>query len=670
MADLYLDPRRTVKGALFVAFTKDARLPEFRQQLAQATRPLFGLRLISSYTTLSPLTSTILIPRPLGAACGRSEALLLLEIASIQDSIGAVGLQRGKAQPPLPSPLLSKATRPRQTPVSSFQEGYQLSTVLPWERPSPGCENSRESSSPQPYAVSSTHASLVVVFPSSPSSEAQLVLIHTNYLSNKVFQCLNRSCGQLQPPDLPFGRKALEAPNRNTISLGSSRLLVFSSSQSSTDGPISPQASAASPITTQNIQLLSWSAWPHNDPKAANGNNPWVNTNYSSLLESDNYHGDDGGPKQSDQILSCNNQYESQSQDLRGLSVTNRFPGEDDGIMAVLSQNLPQVGHCEFQSPDHVQNEQAYQGTQQSHEVQNGQSRCQADYPYPQNSILPTGYHHRTPKHGNSSSHTFQPPMDGSTGQFPANMEDMTRYCDLDRLWNQGNSPFAQADLEPLRPNGGQNFDCGTASWSVYNTRNDGEQPRTQEVIARSLEAYGTAEGSQSESAMSQSLSIGSTGLNRVTAESSVDQDLARDYRPQIYGHESESHPARGRKMIPGLLVPPQSQQMESLGSPSPSSSTRSVATPSTPDPLLCPYDGCDIPFTGNYRRGNRARHIRQKHTDVKIYECEGRSLDGLACMRIFKRQDARLRHYRKEHPNLRSDVASPRKSQSDRLQS
>ena len=58
----------------------------------------------------------------------------------------------------------------------------------------------------------------------------------------------------------------------------------------------------------------------------------------------------------------------------------------------------------------------------------------------------------------------------------------------------------------------------------------------------------------------------------------------------------------------------------------------------------------CGVEFTGAYRRGNLARHVRQKHTAAKggPYTC---TADG--CYRVFARQDARLKHARKHHPGL-----------------
>ncbi|KAI4641656.1 hypothetical protein J4E93_007754 [Alternaria ventricosa] len=74
-------------------------------------------------------------------------------------------------------------------------------------------------------------------------------------------------------------------------------------------------------------------------------------------------------------------------------------------------------------------------------------------------------------------------------------------------------------------------------------------------------------------------------------------------------------------------------------------------------DALYCDRQGCTASFTGTYRKGNLVRHKRQRHDigGVIPYECE-----DLTCDKVFKRQDARLKHYRKYHPHLAA--APPRK--------
>jgi hypothetical protein len=85
--------------------------------------------------------------------------------------------------------------------------------------------------------------------------------------------------------------------------------------------------------------------------------------------------------------------------------------------------------------------------------------------------------------------------------------------------------------------------------------------------------------------------------------------------------------------------------------SPSPIPSIISATSSHSPDVLLCLEEGCEAMFSGKYRRGNLQRHIRLKHVhDERLYACKAAS-----CGKIFKRQDARLKHYRKQHPSLGS---------------
>jgi hypothetical protein len=67
----------------------------------------------------------------------------------------------------------------------------------------------------------------------------------------------------------------------------------------------------------------------------------------------------------------------------------------------------------------------------------------------------------------------------------------------------------------------------------------------------------------------------------------------------------------------------------------------------------------CHTEFTGTYRRGNLARHVRHKHIGVhaQMYTCRAGG-----CLRQFNRSDARLKHERNTHselgrPSLRTRV-------------
>jgi hypothetical protein len=70
------------------------------------------------------------------------------------------------------------------------------------------------------------------------------------------------------------------------------------------------------------------------------------------------------------------------------------------------------------------------------------------------------------------------------------------------------------------------------------------------------------------------------------------------------------------------------------------------------PDVLVCNYAGCKVTFTGAYRKGNQARHIKLKHhpANDSFYPCEVET-----CHHAFRRQDARLKHYRSHHQHLAS---------------
>lgn len=91
---------------------------------------------------------------------------------------------------------------------------------------------------------------------------------------------------------------------------------------------------------------------------------------------------------------------------------------------------------------------------------------------------------------------------------------------------------------------------------------------------------------------------------------------------------------------------------------PSSLSSTMSVTSSSCPSILYC--TGCSQQFTGEHRRGSRARHMRNKHGKSGV---EARRYPCMYCdHRVFHRQDARLRHYRRDHPELELAAPVPRR--------
>ena len=80
----------------------------------------------------------------------------------------------------------------------------------------------------------------------------------------------------------------------------------------------------------------------------------------------------------------------------------------------------------------------------------------------------------------------------------------------------------------------------------------------------------------------------------------------------------------------------------------------RTAASVSGSGTLYCHASGCTQSFNGAYARGNLGRHMRLKHSahhaDTREYECEDD-----ACEKSFARPDARLKHYRRDHPHLAS---------------
>jgi hypothetical protein len=88
------------------------------------------------------------------------------------------------------------------------------------------------------------------------------------------------------------------------------------------------------------------------------------------------------------------------------------------------------------------------------------------------------------------------------------------------------------------------------------------------------------------------------------------------------------------------LSVPP------SIGdSPSETSDLPEVSSERSVNVFRC--SACGATFSGRYGKGNLARHRRHQHIGHEPgYPCE-----EIGCARMFKRKDARLKHYRRHHP-------------------
>jgi uncharacterized C2H2 Zn-finger protein len=84
--------------------------------------------------------------------------------------------------------------------------------------------------------------------------------------------------------------------------------------------------------------------------------------------------------------------------------------------------------------------------------------------------------------------------------------------------------------------------------------------------------------------------------------------------------------------------------------------STNDVENPAA---LPCPH--CGRKFTGDSKKGNMSRHIRTKHSVPGRLALEY-SCTSVGCGKFFWRNDAKLNHERKEHPELGRMSAVPKK--------
>jgi hypothetical protein len=122
----------------------------------------------------------------------------------------------------------------------------------------------------------------------------------------------------------------------------------------------------------------------------------------------------------------------------------------------------------------------------------------------------------------------------------------------------------------------------------------------------------------------------------------------------------SQFEPVRPRIRLRGSTPPVASPSMFAGISQSPLSPSASVrsSTPISETTTTLNCEHCSQEFSGLYARGNLARHRRLKHKGPVVYECE-----DYHCNRVFHRQDARTKHYRKFHSHLTSSPAFSRKS-------
>jgi hypothetical protein len=100
------------------------------------------------------------------------------------------------------------------------------------------------------------------------------------------------------------------------------------------------------------------------------------------------------------------------------------------------------------------------------------------------------------------------------------------------------------------------------------------------------------------------------------------------------------------RQSFPPPNIPDECQTYGLTASPDPT-----AAPTNEYDVLVCQEPDCEARFSGQYGRGNLHRHVRLKHgAQERLYPC-GRE----DCQKCFKRQDARLKHWRRRHTGPRT---------------
>ncbi|KAH7414272.1 hypothetical protein DE146DRAFT_750431 [Phaeosphaeria sp. MPI-PUGE-AT-0046c] len=143
------------------------------------------------------------------------------------------------------------------------------------------------------------------------------------------------------------------------------------------------------------------------------------------------------------------------------------------------------------------------------------------------------------------------------------------------------------------------------------------------------------------------------------------DRSYCSGFRLNVREGTPQATEHNGDVLSAGLLQRPDTSQHLSphlvpIDSSSDGESPSSNGSSTMSDVWHCPNADCGQTFTGRYARGNLNRHRRQYHQSEGMTEliCEVPS-----CARVFRRQDSRLKHYRRRHPDLGARAAIPRGS-------
>lgn len=284
------------------------------------------------------------------------------------------------------------------------------------------------------------------------------------------------------------------------------------------------------------------------------------------------------------------------------------------------------------------------------------------------------------PNYGNHDS-PFDRPMNEQVRSpdetLPTKVES---YLDLSVSSGHSVHRYAYA-ASPIQ-NGVLFKPIGKNPWSAANMRTpltEGSEEYGDGIMPSLEDAYGSGTSAAFEDTCSSacfSISLTSVSFNE-DLESSVatirgqhQGDQAVDYNPAWEQQQSTRDclpdvPAlvsgMGASGLPDQQTfpvhpdhPPFERENDCLAVPE-GQGNHTCTSSTTPDVLRC--EPCKVNFTGKYCRGSWQRHIRLKHRDQGVsYPCQDAN-----CGLKFNRTDARLKHYRKYHPDLASSPAKPR---------
>ncbi|KAF2447959.1 hypothetical protein P171DRAFT_441837 [Karstenula rhodostoma CBS 690.94] len=384
---------------------------------------------------------------------------------------------------------------------------------------------------------------------------------------------------------------------------------------------------------SKNIRLLTGTMYSHQPPnyERGNANVPSHLPNRSQRLWATEVHPHHGPTEDVDNAI----QYAGPGPLITQTETTSRYQGYGGGAQGIYWDSA-NTAHCAGGAPTNTAWEHAA-------------GHAQVVFPlHPQ--------YQQASAAGTATRHTAQPPFVLFNTSYPeldsaspyAAGETVAGSVDGNRQTYDGRSSYstphpawqedAHGDQDGSIPSGG-----GFGSQPVETTL-----PTIGPIYPTSPEAWQRYYGHRNSEDARASRTPGHTPVIRQEEQFCIPRRMI-DSEQRVPSHLHAS------VAVEGIHHGRNTQSLRVVDSRSRSRSS-STGSGTSQDPVVCLV--CGKEYNGEYRKGNLARHRRQKHGKrEQSYPCEE------SCSQVFKRQDARLKHYRKHHPWLVSQPLNPRQN-------